>query len=114
MAIGYGEHLRAELEDVPEVAVYSSPMGRARQTAALIADGVANTAGSLGPHAVLISLLLLSSALSQGLDGAPTVVLLAPVVFLSAEQLGISPRPLMMGVGLAASAAFLTPFRPPK
>ena len=44
------------------------------------------------------------------LDGAPTVVLLAPVVFLAAGQLGISPRPLMMGVGLAASAAFLTPF----
>jgi len=89
------------------------PVGIAMErsgAAALIADGVANTAGELGPMAVLISLLVLSSALSQGLDGAPTVVLLAPVVFLLADQLGISPRPLMMGVGLAASAAFLTPF----
>lgn len=89
------------------------PVGIAMErsgTAALIADGVVNTAGELGPMAVLLSLLVLSSALSQGLDGAPTVVLLAPVVFLLAEQLDISPRPLMMGVGLAASAAFLTPF----
>lgn len=89
------------------------PVGVAMErsgAAALIADGVANTAGELGPMAVLVSLLVLSSALSQGLDGAPTVVLLAPVVFLLADQLGISPRPLMMGVGLAASAAFLTPF----
>ena len=89
------------------------PVGVAMErsgAAALIADGVADSAGSLGPYAVLVTLLVLSSALSQGLDGAPTVVLLAPVVFLSADQLGISPRPLMMGVGLAASAAFLTPF----
>jgi di/tricarboxylate transporter len=89
------------------------PVGIAMErsgAAALMADGVVNSAGQLGPMAVLVSLLVLSSALSQGLDGAPTVVLLAPVVFLAADQLGISPRPLMMGVGLAASAAFLTPF----
>jgi len=89
------------------------PVGIAMErtgAAALIADGVVNYAGQLGPMAVLVSLLILSSALSQGLDGAPTVVLLAPVVFLLADELAISPRPLMMGVGLAASAAFLTPF----
>ncbi len=89
------------------------PVGIAMErsgAAALMADGVVNSAGELGPWAVLLALLVLSSALSQGLDGAPTVVLLAPVVFLSADQLGISPRPLIMGVGLAASAAFLTPF----
>jgi di/tricarboxylate transporter len=28
----------------------------------------------------------------------------------SASQLGISPYPIMMGAGLAASAAFMTPF----
>lgn len=89
------------------------PVGVAMErsgAAALLASSIVDSVGSIGPFAVLVSLLVLSSALSQGLDGAPTVVLLAPVVFLSAEQLGISPRPLMMGVGLAASAAFLTPF----
>lgn len=89
------------------------PVGVAMErsgAAALMANGIVDSVGSIGPFAVLVSLLVLSSALSQGLDGAPTVVLLAPVVFLAAEQLSISPRPLMMGVGLAASAAFLTPF----
>jgi di/tricarboxylate transporter len=75
-----------------------------------LADGVTNLAGPLGNHATLAALVILASMLSQGLDGAPAVVLLAPVVLNAAETLGISPYPLMMGVSLAASAAFMTPF----
>ena len=43
-------------------------------------------------------------------NGAPAVVLLAPVALQTAEQLGMSPYSVMMGVSLAASAAFMTPF----
>jgi len=89
------------------------PVGIAMEssgTAQLISDSVAFYAGQFGPYAVLGSLIVLSSLLSQGLDGAPAVVLLAPVVFSTAEKLNISPYPLMMGVALAASAAFMTPF----
>ena len=75
-----------------------------------LADGVTRLAGPLGNHATLAALVVLASALSQGLDGAPAVVLLTPVVLQAAESLGISPYPLMMGVSLAASAAFMTPF----
>jgi len=88
------------------------PVGVAMESsgaANLLADAVTMT-GRFGPHAFLAALVVLSSMLSQGLDGAPTVVIMAPVVLLSAEQLAISPYPLMMGVGLAASAAFMTPF----
>jgi di/tricarboxylate transporter len=67
-------------------------------------------AGPLGPHFVLAALIVLASLLSQGLDGAPAVVLLAPVVIQMADRLELSPYPLMMGVSLAASAAFMTPF----
>ncbi len=89
------------------------PVGVAMQrtgAAQLLADSVAGSAGAMGPYAVLVALMILSSLLSQGLDGAPTVVILGPVVVGTAEQLGLSPYPLMMGVGLAASAAFMTPF----
>lgn len=89
------------------------PVGLAMErtgAALLLASSVTEIAGPLGPHAVLASLVVLSSLLSQGLDGAPAVVLLTPVVIQTAEQLGLSPYPLMMGVGLAASAAFMTPF----
>jgi di/tricarboxylate transporter len=78
--------------------------------ATFLADTVTTTAGPLGPYFVLGALIVLASMLSQGLDGAPAVVLLAPVVIQMADQLDLSPYPLMMGVSLAASAAFMTPF----
>jgi di/tricarboxylate transporter len=89
------------------------PVGSAMESsgaAGFLAGGVSEVAGPLGPYAVLAALVVLSSALSQGLDGAPAVVLLTPVVLESAQSLAISPYPLMMGVSLAASAAFMTPF----
>ena len=89
------------------------PVGAAMEssgTAALLASSVMDLAGPVGPYAVLASLVLLSSLLSQCLDGAPAVVLLTPVVLEAASGLDLSPYPLMMGVALAASAAFMTPF----
>lgn len=89
------------------------PVGLAMErtgAALLMANTVAQVAGPIGPYATLAALIVLASMLSQGLDGAPAVVLLAPVVIQTASSLGISPYPLMMGVSLAASAAFMTPF----
>jgi di/tricarboxylate transporter len=89
------------------------PVGLAMErtgAAQLLAGSVAEYAGPLGPYAILAALVVLSSALSQGLDGAPAVVLMTPVVLDTADRLGYSPYPLMMGVALAASAAFMTPF----
>lgn len=89
------------------------PVGIAMErtgAALLLANGVTAIAGPLGPYGILASLVLLSSLLSQALDGAPAVVLLTPVALEAAGGLGLSPYPLMMGVGLAASAAFMTPF----
>lgn len=89
------------------------PVGGAIESsgaARLMAEGVAQIGQSYGPHAFLAALVVLASILSQTLDGAPTVVILAPVVVLTAEKLGLSPYPFLMAVGLAASAAFMTPF----
>jgi di/tricarboxylate transporter len=78
--------------------------------AQLLSETVTAVAGPLGPYGVLAVLAVLSSLLSQTLDGAPAVVLLTPVALSSAENLGISPYTVMMGISLAASAAFMTPF----
>jgi di/tricarboxylate transporter len=89
------------------------PVGVAMENtgaALLMAKTVVDGAGPYGPYVVLTAMVVLSSLLSQAFDGAPAVVLLAPVVFGMVEQLQLSPYPFMMGVGLAASAAFMTPF----
>ncbi|HSR50021.1 MAG TPA: SLC13 family permease [Acidobacteriota bacterium] len=89
------------------------PMGAAMETtgaATLISGTVTDLAGPHGPTAVSAGLFTLSSLLSQSLDGAPTVVLLAPVILQTAGSLAISPHALMMGATLAASVLFLTPF----
>ena len=89
------------------------PVGIAMErtgAAALISQTVTDVAGPMGPYAILGGLCLLASFLSQCLDGAPAVVLLTPVAMQTAEQLGVSTRPIMMGISLSASAAFMTPF----
>ncbi len=89
------------------------PLGFAMEktgAALLLANTVSAWAGPWGPYALLAALILLSSLLSQGLDGVPAVVLLAPVATRTVEQMGLSPYPIMMGICLAASMAFMTPF----
>lgn len=89
------------------------PVGVAMETsgaASLIARSVIHVAEMGGPYALLGMFVVLAGLLSQGFGGAPTMVLLAPVALQAAEKLSISPYPIMMGVSLAASAAFITPF----
>ena len=89
------------------------PVGFAMErtgAALLLVDGVKELIGPLGDYAILVALVLFASLLSQTLDGAPAVVLLAPVALETAAQLGMNPYAAMMGVSLAASAAFMTPF----
>lgn len=89
------------------------PVGMAMErtgASLFIADAIIAFAGPFGPHVAMTGLFSLSSLLSQCLDGAPAVVLMAPVVMQSAGQLGLGPHTAMMGVSLAASAAFMTPF----
>jgi di/tricarboxylate transporter len=89
------------------------PIGIAMErtgAAVMLANHVIKLAGPLGPYAVVGSMVLLSSLLSQALDGALAVVLLTPVALQAASAQGISMHPAMIGVALATSMAFMTPF----
>ena len=94
---------------VAAVLAFGSAMERTG-AALLLADTVTAWAGSWGDYGILAALVLLTSLLSQCLDGAPAVVLLAPVALTAGTQLGLDPHTVMMSVSLAASAAFMTPF----
>ncbi|MBO3116528.1 SLC13 family permease [Winogradskyella sp. DF17] len=88
------------------------PMGLALQktgTAELIANGLVSSLGNLHPVALLAGVFLLTTTFSQVINNSATAVLMAPIVIIAAKSLSISAAPLMIGVAISASTAFLTP-----
>ena len=51
----------------------------------------------------------LAPGFSQVISNTAAAVLMAPIVLSAAAGLGVSPHPMMMGLAVAASSAFLTP-----
>lgn len=64
----------------------------------------------LGPLAALIVLYGVTLFATELLSNAAVAVLITPVAVALAESLGVDPRPFLVGVMMAASAAFATPF----
>src|SRR3546814_14389472 len=67
----------------------------------------------LSPLIALIILYLLTMVLTELLSNATVAVLVTPVAVALADSLGVSPRPFLVAVMMAASAAFSTPFGSP-
>jgi di/tricarboxylate transporter len=88
------------------------PLGIAMEqtgAARFLAEGMVSLVGGLGSLAVLAGLFLLAALASQVMPNPAVAVLLAPIALNTANDLGISPYPLMMAVAISASAAFLSP-----
>ena len=88
------------------------PLGIAMEqtgAASFLAEGMVGLVGGLGPLAVMAGLFLLAAVASQVMPNPAVAVLLAPIALNTANDLGISPYPLMMAVAVSASAAFLSP-----
>ncbi|HEX9638333.1 MAG TPA: SLC13 family permease [Acidobacteriota bacterium] len=92
------------------------PMGIALTktgAATLAAGGLIGTIGSAGPLALLAGLVLVGMLLTQAMNGAAVAILLAPIAIQAAQELGLDPRALAIGVALSTSMAFLTPLGHP-
>ena len=88
------------------------PRSRRREktgAASFLAEGMVALIGALGPLAVMAGLFLLAALASQVMPNPAVAVLLAPVAYNTATDLGVSPYPLMMSIAVSASAAFLSP-----
>ena len=88
------------------------PLGLALEksgAALLLADVVLRFFGPLGPWVVLGAFFLLASLLTEVMSHSATAVLLAPIVFHAALELGADPKPFFMAVAVAASSCFMTP-----
>ena len=92
------------------------PLGIAMEqtgAASLAANGMIAAVGGFGPHAIIFGIFVLTSIATQIIPTAALVVLMAPIAFNTATDLGISPFPLMMTVAIAASASFSSPVSHP-
>ncbi len=88
------------------------PLGIAMErtgAAQFLAEGMVSLIGGFGPMAVLAGLYTLAALSSQVMPNPAVAVLLAPIALNTANNIGVSPYPLMMAVALSASAAFLSP-----
>lgn len=88
------------------------PVGGAIETtgaAQLLADALAGLSGSFGPVVLVGIVLVLTMWLSDILNNAATVVIVAPVAFRLSDGIGANPDTFFMAVAIGASCAFLTP-----
>ena len=81
--------------------------------AALLSDKLIAFLSPAGPLALLAGLLVLTILLTQAMNGAAVATVVAPIAIQTAQQTGLDPRALAMGVALASSMAFLTPLGHP-
>ena len=78
-----------------------------------LAEGLVDGIGARGPHALLLGLVLLTFALGQLISNMATALIVIPISISAAAELDVSAKPLLMGVCVAAAAAFLTPVATP-
>ncbi len=92
------------------------PMGIAlskTNAADLIGSEIYSVVGGFGTLAVLAGMFIATAILTQAVNGAVAAAILGPVAISIAQQAGIAPRSLVMGVAMATSMAFITPLSHP-
>ena len=88
------------------------PMGVAlskTNAAGLAAGGILNVFGGHGAMPLLAGLFIVTVVLTQTVNGAVAAAIIGPVAIGIAQQSGLDPRAMVMGVAMAASMAFITP-----
>jgi di/tricarboxylate transporter len=78
-----------------------------------MANGLVQTVGDAGPHALLAGLFVLTAVFGQLISNTATALIVVPIAVSAAGDIGVSPRPVLMSVAVAAAASFLTPVATP-
>ncbi len=74
-----------------------------------IAAGLMKMSGLFTPPLMVILLMIITMSLTNLISSSATTILMGPIALSVASSMGVSPDPLLMGVCVAASSAFLTP-----
>jgi di/tricarboxylate transporter len=81
--------------------------------AAKLATGLVDVVGNSGGYPLLVGLFVLTAVLGQLISNTATALILIPIAISAAGDVGVSPRPLLMTVAVAAAASFLAPVATP-
>jgi di/tricarboxylate transporter len=93
-----------------------APLTTAMQTtgaAEQLAHVFVELLGDSSPYLLLLGIAVLTLVMGQLISNMATALIVIPIALSAAAELGVSPRPLMMCVTVAAAAAFLTPISTP-
>lgn len=75
----------------------------------MFADVILSNLGGAGHLVLLTGFVLLTVALTQIINGAAAVTVVAPIAIATSQQVGMEPRSVAMAVALASSMAFMSP-----
>jgi di/tricarboxylate transporter len=78
-----------------------------------IATALVDVIGDSSPYLLLLGVALLTMAFGQLISNMATAIIVIPIAISAASELGVSVRPVLMCVTVAAAAAFLTPVATP-
>jgi di/tricarboxylate transporter len=78
-----------------------------------LADGLVDVVGDAGPRVLLLGLVLIVFVLGQLISNMATALIVIPIAISAADELDVSPKPLLVAVTVASAAAFLTPVATP-
>ena len=79
----------------------------------LISSTLVNNRGDFGPFAILATIYCVTSLLTMFISNTVTAVLMAPIAIAAAAAEGVNAVPMLMGVTVAASMCFASPFSTP-
>lgn len=78
-----------------------------------IAEVLVDVVGDAGPYALLLGLFVITAVFGQLISNTATALIMIPIAVTAATDLGVSVRPVLMSLTVAAAAAFLTPVATP-
>ncbi len=81
-------------------------------TGRYLADQLIALIGQSSPWMVLSAFFVLTVALTQPMSNQAAAIVVLPIAFETARQLGLNPRSFAMMIAIAASCSYLTPLEP--
>ena len=78
-----------------------------------IASRLLDVVGGGSPYLLLVGLFVLTAAMGQFVSNTATALIMVPIAVSAATELGLSTRPFLMFMTVAAASSFLTPVATP-